>query len=202
MCSFPDKYHKSGSTLLTVFRLYGRYDLTCGMKNISMNRTLILLTGILLCLWAPQLQAATLRQQMQWLHEHYGVNFIYDSSLELDVPYEGSPLAEISAETEEEALKKCLDSLFEGSGIKWTINRKYIVLTKVGKKPKDYAIFFDEQCDTLEEARITAFLGPASCSFLSLHQRNQRSRLLCRRFGQGKRAYTRSMISMHMRPLW
>lgn len=143
---------------MTVFRLYGRYDLTCGMKNISMNRTLILLTGILLCLWAPRLQAATLRQQMQWLHEHYGVNFIYDSSLVLDVTYEGRPLAEISAETEEDALKRCLDALFEGSGIKWTINRKYVVLTKGGKKPKDYAIFLEEQCDTLQEARITALL--------------------------------------------
>ena len=38
--------------------------------------------------------------------------------------------------------------------------KKYIVLTKAGskKKPKDYTIFIEEQRDTIDESRITAYI--------------------------------------------
>lgn len=87
---------------------------------------------------------------MQWLHDRFGVNFVYDSSLDLDVQYKGRPMAEISGDKKDELLKKCLEALFECTGIEWEINRKHVVLTKEGKRPRDYTIFIREQCDTLE----------------------------------------------------
>lgn len=104
---------------------------------------------------AAQSQGRTLKSEMEFLHQGYGVNFVYDSSLELDVPYTGKPMKEIAT------LELCLQTLFNGTGIDYEIMKKYIVLTKSDsrKKPKNYTIFVDEQHDTLQESSITAYIN-------------------------------------------
>ena len=50
----------------------------------------------LLISYAMALVAAsvlTLKTEMEALHQIFGVNFIYDSSLVLDVPYKGKPMS-------------------------------------------------------------------------------------------------------------
>lgn len=103
-------------------------------------------------------EVMTLKSQMEVIHQQFGVNFVYDSSLDLDIPYRGRPMKTIAGR---ESLEACLDALFSGTGIDYEIMKKYIVLTKAGskKKPKDYTIFIEEQKDTLDESRITAFVG-------------------------------------------
>ena len=94
----------------------------------------------------------TLKEQMQLIHEHFGVNFIYDSSLKLDVesPNRINP--------RKQTLEECLEGLFSGTDIEWNIQKKYVVLTSKDKKrrAKDYTIFIEEQRDTLNESVITA----------------------------------------------
>ena len=122
-----------------------------------MRHVLTLLTTIILAAAQP-----TLRSGMETLHEIYGVNFIYDSSLALDVPYKGKPMNEIASRndrSDRQSLETCLKTLFAGTGIDYEIMKSYIVLTKAGakKKPKDYTIFIEEQHDTLNESIITAY---------------------------------------------
>lgn len=94
----------------------------------------------------------TLKSGMEALHETFGVNFVYDSSLDLDIPCKGQPMKSFKD------LEESLRTLFTGTGIEYEIMKKYVVLTKAGskKKPKDYTIFIEEQHDTLGESRITA----------------------------------------------
>ncbi len=110
---------------------------------------------------ARQSQPATIKSQMEKIHEIYGVNFVYDSSIDLDIPYNGKTLPTCSKK-DKESLEQCLKTLFAGTGIEYEIMKKYIVLTKADakKKPKDYTIFIEEQRDTLLEARITAIMDP------------------------------------------
>ena len=122
-----------------------------------MRHVLTLLTTIILAAFPP-----TLKSGMESLHEIYGVNFIYDSSIALDIPYKGKPMKDIAprnARGNQQSLEACLDALFSGSGIDYEIMKKYIVLTKAGskKKPKDYTIFIEEQHDTINESVITAY---------------------------------------------
>lgn len=102
---------------------------------------------MVLCLWLCPLRTfasgTTVKEEMEWLHERFSVNFIYDSSLELAIPYTGKSMAEIASGegTVKERLANCLDLLFNGTGITWEKNRKYIILTT--------------ENEILEEARIT-----------------------------------------------
>ena len=98
----------------------------------------------------------TLKSEMEILHQIYGVNFVYDSSIALDLPYKGKPMRTYSS------LEAGLEALFTGSGIEYEIMKKYVVLTKAGakKKPKDYTIFIEEQHDTINESVITALVDP------------------------------------------
>ena len=105
----------------------------------------------------------TLKTEMEALHQIFGVNFIYDSSLALDVPYKGKPMEQIvspSVRDDKASLEKCLKTLFTGSGIEYEIMKKYVVLTKSGakKEPKEYTIFIEERLDTLTASRITALV--------------------------------------------
>lgn len=97
----------------------------------------------------------TIKEQMQKIHLHFDINFIYDSSIALDIPTDAKP------DPERQTLEECLETLFKDTGIVWEIHRKYIVLTHKDKrrKPKDYTIFIEEQQDTLSESRITALAG-------------------------------------------
>ena len=55
-------------------------------------------------------QNPTLKEQMMVIHEHFGVNFIYDSSLGLDIqaPQRINP--------SRQTLEECLTAVFEGTG--------------------------------------------------------------------------------------
>ena len=129
----------------------------------------------------------TLKSQMEVIHEVFGVNFVYDSSLDLD-RIAGHAGNDVLKETDNDVIKKTandviektvkdvlssrhsrldresleasLAALFKDTGIEYEIMKKYIVLTKAGskKKPKDYTIFIEEQHDTIDESRITAII--------------------------------------------
>ena len=136
-----------------------------------MKRTLQYAFILLLAFVLPSLahtQAAvrtdvdmTLKSQMEVLHKHFGINFVYDSSLDLDIPYRGEPMKVLAGRSNgRESLESCLQSLFKDTGIRYEINRKYVVLTKADskKKPKDYTIFIEEQHDTINESVVTALI--------------------------------------------
>ena len=110
-----------------------------------------------------QSEPATLKSQMEKIHEIYGVNFVYDSSIDLDVPYKGTSIKSMidrHSRPDRGYLEECLKTLFAGTGIEYEIMKKYIVLTKADdkKKPKDYTIFIEEQNDTLPESKITVHI--------------------------------------------
>ena len=93
------------------------------------------------------------------------MNFVYDSSIDLDVPYKGPSMKSLTDPSDRhprpdrESLEEALKTLFADTGIEYEIMKKYIVLTKAGsRKPKDYTIFIEEQRDTLDESRITAYI--------------------------------------------
>lgn len=94
----------------------------------------------------------TIKELMNILHEHYCVNFIYDSSLELDIE------CEAKIDPYRQSLEESLTTIFYETDIKWEIRKKYILLTRGDKKAKDYKIFIEEQTDTLSESRITAYI--------------------------------------------
>jgi len=106
-------------------------------------------------------QSRTLKSEMEVIHESLGVNFVYDSAIEINVPYSGRPMKDVIKGNKKEhsaLLEECLQTLFAGTGIEYDVMKKYIVLTQAGKrkKPKDYTIFIEEQHDTINEAVITA----------------------------------------------
>ena len=127
-------------------------------------------------------QSRTLKSEMEVIHESLGVNFVYDSEIELNVPYSGKPMKDviksrrtdrmpsvlpdsgssILPDSDRASLELCLQTLFAGTGIEYEIMKKYIVLTQADKrkKPKDYTIFIEEQHDTLNESIITAIVEP------------------------------------------
>ena len=139
------------------------------MKHVLTFFTTILLmvlSSVSVCLDArtsrDTREKVTLKSQMELLHRTFGVNFVYDSSIDLDVPYEGKALPCLSerSKRDEESLLKNLETLFSDTGIEFEIMKKYVVLTRSDsrKKPKDYTIFIKEQKDTLDESRITAYI--------------------------------------------
>lgn len=126
-----------------------------------MKRLLLILLYVFLLLpIAAVSQAAnddetTIKELMNVIHEHFNVNFIYDSALNLDIK------ATNRINPSRQTLEECLTLLFDGTEIEWEVMKKYIVLTNTDKKkkPKDYTIFIEEQQDTLTESRITAYIN-------------------------------------------
>lgn len=57
----------------------------------------------------------TLRQQMEHVKNEYGVKFVYDSSIKLDIPYTGKQLQGGN-------LRTSLNELFRNTGMKWELN--------------------------------------------------------------------------------
>jgi len=131
-------------------------------------RHVLLLIASMLCLAFPamaQQQERTLKSEMEFLHQEFGVNFVYDSSIDLKKAYSGKPMKEVARDAKnshDKGLMSCLMALFENSGVDFEIMKKYIVLTKEGskKKPKDYTILIEEQHDTINESVVTALLNP------------------------------------------
>ena len=106
-------------------------------------------------------QSKTLKSEMEVIHESLGVNFVYDSAIEINVPYSGKPMKDgIKGNKKDQSalLEECLKTLFAGTNIDYEVMKKYIVLTQADKrkKPKDYTIFIEEQNDSIPEAIITA----------------------------------------------
>ena len=107
-------------------------------------------------------QSRTLKSEMEVIHESLGVNFVYDSAIEINVPYSGKPMKDVikgNRKDQSVLLDECLKTLFAGTNIEYEVMKKYIVLTQADKrkKPKDYTIFIEEQNDSIPEAVITAF---------------------------------------------
>lgn len=102
-------------------------------------------------------QSRTLKDEMEVIHEALGVNFVFDSSIDLDVPFSGK-LPDVGRTS----LEDCLQALFADTGVEYEVMKKYIVLTRADKrrKPKDYTIFIEEQRDTINESVITALVDP------------------------------------------
>mgnify|MGYP003302505045 FL=1 len=115
-------------------------------------------------------QPRTIRSEMEVIHEKFGVNFVFDSSIDLNIPYSGRPVADmisgkrstVTPDSDRSSLELCLETLFKGTDIEYEIMKKYIVLTQADKrrKPKDYTIFIEEQHDTLSGSVITALIDP------------------------------------------
>ena len=114
-------------------------------------------------------QSRTLKSEMEVIHEAFGVNFVYDSAIEINVPYLGKPMrdvikasrkggSDVMPDPDRASLELCLKTLFAGTNIEYEVMKKYIVLTQADKrkKPKDYTIFIEEQNDSIPEAVITA----------------------------------------------
>ena len=106
-------------------------------------------------------ETTTLKKEMEKIHAHFGVNFVYDSSLDLDQPYTGKSL-NLRTQRTYEQLREALLFLFADTGIEFEIMKKYVVLTKAGskKKPRDYTILIEEQHDTINESIVTAQVDP------------------------------------------
>lgn len=66
---------------------------------------------------------STVKEGMKAVSEQYGMFFAYDSKLPVDQKYLGKDLKGRS-------LRNCLKELFDGTGIDWEINGKYILLTE------------------------------------------------------------------------
>lgn len=77
-------------------------------------------------LQAQTKMTSTVKGQMELVHKLYHVNFIYDSSLDLDVFYGGRSLSILN-------LEMSLQELFNQTDIKWEIRDKYVLLHKKNK---------------------------------------------------------------------
>ena len=71
--------------------------------------------------------SATLLQQMEWLHQAKKINFVYDSSLKVDIPYTGPDIRKMP-------VKKALKTLFEKTEFDYTINANYVILKRRQKQ--------------------------------------------------------------------
>ena len=91
----------------------------------------------------------TVREAMQMINERFDVTFIYDSSLDLDIP---------CREVKKEDLLSIMRILFKDTCIEYEISGNYIILTrkKGSTKPEDYSAFIKEQHDTIAESIITS----------------------------------------------
>ena len=95
-------------------------------------------------------RSTTIREQMEIIHEHFGMNFIYDSSISVDV------VSNHDCDPRKMSLEECLETVFGDTGLKWEIHRKYIILTRKAerRRPDNYTVFIEEQKDTLDECVI------------------------------------------------
>lgn len=93
-----------------------------------------------------------LREMMACIHDRFEVNFVYDSSIDMDrpCPDRADSLLRDTGTTLEEALQ----ATFSDSGISWEVSGRYVVLKKPGAKK--YTIYITEKRDTLKESIITS----------------------------------------------
>ncbi|MBR5835284.1 MAG: TonB-dependent receptor plug domain-containing protein, partial [Bacteroidales bacterium] len=135
------------------------------MKHVLLLITTVIAMAFYAVAPAHAQQNRTLKSEMEVLHESLGVNFVYDSAIEINVPYSSKPMKDIIKGNKKEhsvLLEECLMTLFAGTNIEYEVMKKYVVLTQADKrkKPKDYTIFIEEQNDSISEAVITALVDP------------------------------------------
>ena len=135
------------------------------MKHVLLLITTVIAMAFYAVAPAYAQQSRTLKSEMEVIHESLGVNFVYDSAIEINVPYSGKPMKDIIKGNKKEhsvLLEECLVTLFAGTNIEYEVMKKYVVLTQADKrkKPKDYTIFIEEQNDTINESIITALIDP------------------------------------------
>ena len=133
------------------------------MKHVLLLITTVIALAFYAVAPAYAQQNRTLKSEMEVIHESLGVNFVYDSAIEINVPYSGKPMKDIIKGNKKEhsvLLEECLMTLFSGTNIEYEVMKKYVVLTQADKrkKPKDYTIFIEEQNDSIPEAVITALV--------------------------------------------
>lgn len=93
-----------------------------------MSRTAFILFIVFFCfpIQAQIKPSVTIKEQMELVHKLHHVNFVYDSSLNVDIPYQGKPLRELD-------LQQSLRELFHKVDFKWEVRGKYILLSKLKK---------------------------------------------------------------------
>ena len=133
------------------------------MKHVLLLITAAVAMAILTIVPAGAQQIRTLRSEMEVIRDSLGANFIYDSAIELNVPYSGKPMNDIIKSNSKEhsvILEECLMALFSGTGINYEIMKRYIVLTKSDSrmKAKDFTVLTKEQTDSIPESIITAYV--------------------------------------------
>lgn len=88
--------------------------------------TIFILTSLILPLSLHaqhKVHSCTVRQQMEAVKKEYAVNFVYDASLKLDIPYIGKLL-------KGRDLHSALNELFHHTDIKWEVNGKHVLLSR------------------------------------------------------------------------
>ena len=141
------------------------------MKHVLLLITTVIAMAFYAVAPAYAQRSRTLKSEMEVIHESLGVNFVYDSAIEINVPYSGKPMkdiiktsrkgrSDVMPDPDRASLELCLKTLFAGTNIEYEVMKKYIVLTQADKrkKPKDYTIFIEEQNDSIPEAIITALV--------------------------------------------
>ena len=122
-----------------------------------MKRAYIILILILLAIPSRAQQAGTVRDGMRAVSDYFGVNFAFDSSLPVDAPFPGQDLRKVN-------LRRSLKVLFEGTGIEWTVNGRYVLLTaaKLDAPLESFAALVDSgvQMDTIRASVITENAAP------------------------------------------
>ena len=91
--------------------------------------------------------APTLKQAMERLQDGKHVNFVYDSSLVLDFPYNG-------ASPDSLPLREALDALFRETGITWKIKGNYVMLHKEIKRFTLNGYVYQPNGETLIQATL------------------------------------------------
>jgi outer membrane receptor protein involved in Fe transport len=98
----------------------------------------------------------SIKDAMVLIGKQYGVNFVYDSKLPVNAPYNGKKL-------KKQDLDGTLKALFDGSGINWERKKKYVILT--ASKPvaidMDNPVCCEEKIhfDTIAAATITGMIN-------------------------------------------
>ena len=82
---------------------------------------------ILLPLGVCAQQHSTLRRQMEQLQQEQGIHFVYDSSLNIEHPYQGRSLTGMN-------VKEALRNLFSGTDIEWSMKGSYVMLRPAKKQ--------------------------------------------------------------------
>ena len=85
------------------------------MKILSRTLFILIILTVSHLGFAQNSAVPTLRTEMEEIHDKFGANFIYDSSLEIDVP------ATKDVKMDGRTLEQCLDELFSGTDIQWSI---------------------------------------------------------------------------------